>query len=68
MENQPSGKNVCLHETQQKIIYSKEIFRPTANYENSIIPAFRDEDVCKSREPSTVSTPQVHPELSRSGL
>ena len=40
IENQPSGKNVCLHETQQKIIYSKELFCSTANYENSIVLAF----------------------------
>ena len=47
MENQPSGKNVCLHETQWKIIYPKKVIHPTANYENSIVSAFRDEDGIK---------------------
>ena len=47
MENQPSGKNICLNETQWKIIYSKEIFHPTVNYENSILLAFQDENGIK---------------------
>ena len=44
MEKQPSGKNVCLHETQHKIIFSKEIIRPTEDYEYSIGPPAVDAD------------------------
>ena len=44
MEKQPSGKNVCLHETQCKIIFSKEIIHPTEDYEYSIAPPAVDAD------------------------
>ena len=56
LEKQPSGKNVCLHETQRKVIYSKEVIRPTHQYQNSVVPAFKDEDGIKRTIHSVRST------------
>ena len=56
LQKQPSGKNVCLHETQWKIIYSKQVIHPTHQYENSVVPAFKDEDGTKRTIHSVRST------------
>ena len=38
MDNQPSGKSCCLHETQRKVMLSIEIPKIEENYEETVLP------------------------------